>query len=132
MTAPIVTAFYAGILGILGVALAILVVRGRVVHKVDIGDGGKPEMVGAVRAFGNFAEYVPLIIVLMALGEMLGEPKWLTHALGIGLLAGRLLHAYGFSKTTGTSPGRFLGTNLTWIALLVSGGWLIWAARGAI
>jgi hypothetical protein len=132
MTAPLVSAFYGGLLGLIGLFLAILVVRGRVMHRVDIGDGGKPEMQRATRVFANFAEYVPFIVVLMGLGEMLGAPKTLTHALGIGLVAGRLFHAYGLSQSSGRSIGRFVGTNLTWIALLVASGWLVWAARGAI
>lgn len=117
MTAPVLTALYGGILGVLALLLAINVVGGRVKYRVDIGDGGKNEMTRRVRAFGNFVEYVPLVVVLLALGEMLGSPKWLIHATGIAIVLGRLFHAWGLNKTTGTSAGRFIGTNLTWIAL---------------
>jgi hypothetical protein len=115
--APVLTGLYAGILGVFALLLAIFVVAGRVKHRVEIGDGGKTDMTKRVRAFGNFAEYVPLIVALMALGEMLGSPRWLLHATGIAIVAGRLFHAWGLSRSTGTSAGRFVGTNLTWIAL---------------
>lgn len=117
LVAPVLTGFYAGILGLIALLLSIAVVAGRVKYRVDIGDGGKAEMTKRVRAFGNFVEYVPLIVVLIALGEMLGSPRWLLHATGIALVAARLFHAWGLNRTTGTSAGRFVGTNLTWIAL---------------
>jgi uncharacterized membrane protein YecN with MAPEG domain len=55
--------------------------------------------------------------VLLALGEMLGSPKWLIHATGLSIVAGRLFHAWGLGTSLGNTPGRFIGTNLTWIAL---------------
>ncbi|MEL0021424.1 MAG: hypothetical protein VW709_16265, partial [Rickettsiales bacterium] len=40
-----------------------------------------------------------------------------TIAMGFGLLAGRVLHARGLSKTAGRSFGRAAGQLLTWLAM---------------
>jgi hypothetical protein len=125
----VVTSIYAGLLAILLLVLGGLVIRWRVVYKVDLGDGGKPELLRAIRALGNFAEYVPLALIVIALVEAGGHRSWTVHALGGGLLVGRLLHAWGLSTKSGESAGRFLGTILTFLVLLL-GGLLLVAAGG--
>jgi uncharacterized membrane protein YecN with MAPEG domain len=130
MTLPVITALYAGILGFLGLVLASRVVQHRQRHRIALGDEGNEDMQRAMRVFGNFTEYVPMILLLMGFGEMLGAHKWLSHGLGASLVAGRLLHAWGLSTTSGTSLGRLLGVTLTWLALLVSSAMLIWLALG--
>jgi hypothetical protein len=130
MTLPVITALYAGILGFLGLVLASRVVQHRQRHRIALGDDGNEDMQRAMRVFGNFTEYVPMILLLMGFGEMLGAHKWLSHGLGASLVAGRLLHAWGLSTTSGTSLGRLLGVTLTWLALLVSSAMLIWLALG--
>ena len=128
MAMPIITALYAGILGFLGLVLASRVVQHRQRHRIALGDRGNEDMQRAMRVFGNFTEYVPMILLLIGFGEMLGAHKWLTHGLGASLVAGRLFHAWGLSKTSGTSLGRLLGVVLTWLALLVASAMLIWLA----
>ena len=128
MAMPIITALYAGILGSLGLVLASRVVQHRQKHRIALGDKGNEDMQRAMRVFGNFTEYVPMILLLIGFGEMLGAHKWLTHGLGASLVAGRLFHAWGLSKTSGTSLGRLLGVVLTWLALLVASAMLIWLA----
>lgn len=130
MTMPVITALYAGILGFLGLVLASRVVQHRQKHRIALGDEGNEDMQRAMRVFGNFTEYVPMILLLTGFGEMLGAHKWLTHALGASLVAGRLLHAWGLSKTSGASLGRLFGVVFTWLALLVSSAMLIWLALG--
>jgi uncharacterized membrane protein YecN with MAPEG domain len=100
--------------------LGLLVVRARVATQTDIGDGGKPEMAGPLRAHANNAEYVPMALLLMwALASPLGGSIWLIHGIGAPLTLGRLLHAIGLSQSTGPSTLRFLGMALTWIAFIV-------------
>ena len=132
MTMPVITALYAGILGFLGLVLASRVVQHRQKHRIALGDKGNEDMQRAMRVFGNFTEYVPMILLLIGFGEMLGAHKWLTHGLGASLVAGRLFHAWGLSKTSGTSLGRLLGVVLTWLALLVASAMLIWLALAQI
>lgn len=132
MPLPVITGLYAGILGFLGLVLASRVVQQRQQHRIGLGDEGNEEMQRAMRVFGNFTEYVPMILLLIGFGEMLGAHKWMTHALGASLVVARLLHAYGLSRTSGTSLERLLGVTLTWLALLVSSAMLIWLALAQI
>jgi uncharacterized membrane protein YecN with MAPEG domain len=120
MAAPI-TALYAGLLGLLLLALAINVVRGRAAFKVDFGDGGNPALLQRQRVHGNAVEYVPIGLVLLLLLELNGASAPVLHALGATLFVARVLHAWGLSTTTGRSPGRLLGTIATWLVLLSSG-----------
>jgi uncharacterized membrane protein YecN with MAPEG domain len=128
MPLPVITALYAGILGFLGLVLASRVVQHRQRHRIALGDEGNKEMQRAMRVFANFTEYVPMILLLIGFGEMLGASRWLTHGLGAGLVVARLFHAWGLSRTSGTSLGRLLGVTLTWLALLISSAMLIWLA----
>ena len=130
MPLPVITALYAGILGFLGLVLASRVVQHRQRHQIALGDEGNDEMQRAMRVFGNFTEYVPMILLLIGFGEMLGASRWLTHGLGASLVIGRLLHAWGLSMSRGTSFGRLIGVTLTWLALLVASAMLIWLALG--
>jgi hypothetical protein len=74
-----------------------------------------------IRGHANFAEYVPLILVLMVALELCGTPKWQLHALGATLLVGRLLHGYAFSFTQEHVFGRSAGIALTFVSLLGAG-----------
>lgn len=119
MPTPI-TALWAGLLGLLSLALAWNVVRARVSENVIFGDAGNAIMVQRIRVHGNFVEYVPLALVLLLVLELSGSAAWLLHALGGGLFVGRLLHAFGLGRSTGTSPGRFVGILLTWLVVLAA------------
>jgi uncharacterized protein len=112
--------FYAALNALIMLVLSILVVRARVVTQTEIGDGGKPTMAGPLRAHANNAEYVPMALVLMwGLATPLGATIWLIHGVGVPLTLGRILHAIGLTRSTGTSTLRFLGMILTWIAYIV-------------
>ncbi len=114
-----ITPMYAAILGIILLLLSIRVVAVvRAKGKVLYGDGGKAEFVPVVRGHANFIEYVPLIVILIAFAEAGGTPAGWIHALGGGLVVGRILHPFGLTSEDGVNPLRFIGTNLTWLALL--------------
>lgn len=49
----------------------------------------------------------------------------LLHGAGLALLIGRIIHAFGLSRSGGTSPGRMGGMLLTLAALLVMAVWLL-------
>jgi hypothetical protein len=66
MNALPVTLATAGALGIIYLVLAARVVRGRWTHRVSLGDGGNAAMQRLIRAHGNFGEYVPMLLILMA------------------------------------------------------------------
>ena len=111
------TALYAGLSGLLMLALAAMVVRERWRARVGHGDGGDPRLARAIAVHRNAVEYVPLALVLLLVAELnlLGE-AWL-HLAGGALLVGRMLHAIGLWHASGTSPGRLYGTLLTWLVI---------------
>lgn len=135
----IVTPLYAGLLGLWYLWLSMRVIAGRR-KGVSLGDGGDPQLQRRIRGHGNFSEYVPLVLVMMAFLEIGGlDALWL-HLLGLTLLVGRVLHGYALSFTERWMPGRFYGTLLTFLALLstsllciwhgVYGGWMSAATVG--
>jgi uncharacterized protein len=89
------TALYAGLLGVMFVLLSVNVSRLRGQLKITFLDGGNDGLLRAMRAQQNFAEYVPMFLLLIGLLEWSGQPVWVINALGIVLLVGRLVHAYG-------------------------------------
>ena len=115
---PTVTAFYAALLALLFVALSFLVIRQRYRTRLAIGTGDDPALVRAARVHGNFAEYAPLALTLILLAELLATPAWWLHILGLGLLAGRSLHAYGVSKVDENLRYRQAGMMLTFGVLV--------------
>ena len=123
---PEITAIYTALLGLMMVVLSLLVVRQRFRQRVSLMDGGKPVVRQAMRIHGNFSEYVPLALALIALVELGGAVVWLVHVLGGGLLAGRLLHATGLKATRGPTLGRMSGMLLTYSVFAISSVWLIW------
>ncbi|MFP4207841.1 MAG: MAPEG family protein [Wenzhouxiangella sp.] len=128
-----ITLFYAGLSGLLLLALSWQVVALRRRFKVGLGTGSQPELERVVRVHANFCEYVPLALLILLTLELSGAlPAVLLHALGVALVLGRFLHAWGLSRTAGVSRGRFIGTLLTWLMLLAGsllavgmalGGW---------
>jgi uncharacterized protein len=118
-------ALWAGLSVLLLFALSLLVVRQRQKQHVSIGDGGVPALIGAIRAFGNAAEYVPAGVAALAVLAVVAAPPAAIHGIGAALFLGRVAHAVGLSLTTGVSPGRAIGMVLTWLALLVAGVMLV-------
>lgn len=116
-----ITPLYAGLLALLYLVLSARVVLMRGKGMPSLGDGGITALQRRIRGHGNFAEYVPLILLMIALLE-LGRlpPAWL-HALGASLLAARVLHGYALSFTDSWKFGRFWGTALTFVLLAVCG-----------
>lgn len=131
MIAGPVSFLYAGILGVLLVALSVQVSRTRLRHRVDLGPGEGKALQQAIRAQANFTEYVPFAVLLLVIAEIQGLPAAALHAAGIVLVASRLLHATGLYSSPGTSFGRLSGTVGTWLVILALSAWLLWAATAA-
>jgi uncharacterized membrane protein YecN with MAPEG domain len=108
---------------LLYLGLSVRVIRWRRRELVALGDGGRPALQRALRVHGNFAEYVPLALILLALAELTGAAALLLHLLGLALLGGRALHAYGVSQAEENYRFRAAGMVLTF-ATLVAGALL--------
>ena len=113
-----ITAVYASLFGLLLIFLSSRVVRWRRELSGGLGDGGEESLMRAQRAQANFIEYVPIALLLLAVAESQGLTGWLLHTSGVILVLARLLHAWGLSKSSGRSFGRFWGTLLTWAVIL--------------
>ncbi len=122
---------YAALLGLLFFYLSVRTIGLRRKLQIGIGASDNPEMLRAMRVHANFAEYAPLVLLLIYLVEVQGAPALLVHALGLCLLTGRLLHAYGVSQIKEQFAFRVTGMALTFTALLVSSGHLIYKTLAA-
>jgi uncharacterized membrane protein YecN with MAPEG domain len=109
---------YAAILAVMFVALSIRVIALRRTSRLPLGFQGDVGLERRVRAQGNFAEYVPLALLLLAFVEMRGAPAWLLHALALVLVAGRLSHAYGVSQLRESFAFRVSGMAMTFTVIL--------------
>lgn len=127
---PTITALYAGLLAIVYIVLGGFVVAHRQRARIGLGTGSDTALERAVRVHGNFAEYVPLFLLLLLIAELSGGAVMLLHGAGAAFLLARVAHAFGLSQTSGTSAGRFGGTLVTWVAILVLALTNIWLALG--
>ena len=105
-----ITAFYAGLLALLMLLLAIRVIRLRWKLRVGLGDGGDKAMSRAIRVHGNATEHVPIALILMLAAELGRASPMLLHGCGIVLIVSRVLHAMGLGRSAGASSGRMAGT----------------------
>ena len=129
----LVTPLYAGLFGLLAVALGYRVTTFRRRFRAAFGDAGDKRFNRAVRGHANFAGRVPFGLVLLLVIELLRAPPILLHAVGLMLLVGRLLHAWGVSQEPETIAFRSAGTILTasavgtasLTALAIALGWRI-------
>lgn len=120
-----VTPLYAALLTFLFVALSVRTLRLRRRLGIGLGDGDNEQILRAMRAHANFAEYVPLCLVLLFMLEALGAASAMLHTLGASLLIGRLAHAFGVSRSPENYRYRVFGMSVTFVALLGAAAALI-------
>lgn len=118
MHSPRIVAIYAAILAVVFVGLTINVIRGRYRARASLGDGGDAGLQQAIRAHGNFAEFVPFALVILTLAELNGSPAWSIHALGCVLVLARLSHAWGITGGKDRLRFRQFGVIATFLVLL--------------
>ena len=114
MQAPTITGFYLAILALIFLVLGLQVSRLRRGNRVLFGDGDNRELRSAIRAHANFAEYVPIIVLMVALLETSGLPA---------LLVARLIHPLGMyvgPRTRQFQICRVGGISLTLVVLLAA------------
>jgi uncharacterized membrane protein YecN with MAPEG domain len=114
-----ISAFYAGFVGLLLLALSGMVVKNRLRARVSLGSGDDPQLERAVRAQANLVEYAPMTLLLMAILELGGAAPWLLHGCGSIFLVSRVLHATGMANPALPLQGRRAGIVGTWVVLLV-------------
>lgn len=115
-----VTSSFAIVFTIFYIILAARVIRYRRSKLISIGDGGSEEIGRAIRAHGNFAEYVPYTMLLLFLLEVQDAPKWQPFVCASLLLIGRVLHARGLTVVKDRKlPFRFWGMLLTFTSQIL-------------
>ena len=114
----IITAIIASILTIIFIKLSFSVIALRRKNQVGLGSGGHDDLERAIRAQGNFAEYVPFGIILIACLELNGAPWFLVALLGVALIIGRLIHAKGIHVPPPNFSKRVLGMKITFSTLI--------------
>ena len=123
-----VTSLTAALLGLIYLALSVRVVMARGRNKVSLGDGGGTINAGeehtapllvAARTHANFAEYVPLCLILIGLVEVDGTRKWFVLLLAALLVIGRLMHPLGMGRKI-PNPYRAGGIVLTFSTMLLA------------
>ena len=113
-----VTPIYAALLALVFIVLSVRVIKLRYRHRVAIGHGGQSELERAMRVQANFAEYVPLTLLLIFMLEIVAGTGLAIHILAVMLLVGRILHGYGVSHRKEQLKIRRVGMGLTFASLL--------------
>lgn len=116
----VIVPVYAALLALLFVMLSLSVVRQRRSGRVAIGTAGDRELERRVRVHGNFAEYTPLALLLLAMAEFRGAPALLLHGLCLCLLLGRASHAWGVSHLDEDLRFRVAGMIATFATLIAA------------
>jgi uncharacterized membrane protein YecN with MAPEG domain len=125
MPAITITPLYAGILGLMAVALAAVAGRMRGQTGISLGDGGNPQLLLAMRRHANFIEFVPLTLILIGLLELNGVSPVAIHCLGGLLVVFRVCHAAGIQVDTMAGAGRAIGAGGSTLLLVVASIWSI-------
>lgn len=120
-----ITGLYAGLLGVLFLALCYGVILKRLKYKIGIGHGDNHDLHKAIRVQGNFVEYVPFSLFLIAACDVSQMSAPFIHGLGIMLVTGRVMHAYGLYKTSVASKPRVIGIILNHLVIAVGSAALI-------
>ena len=117
----------AGLIGLLAVILTVNIARLRGKKKINLGDGGDPEMLAAIRAHANLIEFAPLCLLLIYIvSDFYGFS--LVAGLSVVLLVSRALHAGGM---IGVIPGgRFMGAMGTTLVLAAASVMVVIAGIG--
>ena len=117
----------AGLLGLLAAVLTTNVGRMRTKKKINLGDGGDPQMMAAIRAHVNLMEFAPITLLMVYMASDF-HGFWWTAILSIALLLARVLHAGGM---LGFIPqGRAIGAVGTTLVLTVVSVLLVVAGVG--
>lgn len=111
---------YTALLALMFVALSVRTLRMRRRLRIAIGHGNDESLLRAARVHANFAEYVPLSLLLIYFVEASGGGRVQVHLLGACLVIGRISHAFGVSRVKENFRFRVLGMALTFTVLIVA------------
>ncbi len=115
-----ITPIYSSLLGLIFIYLSALTIKQRRKQQVAIGDGQCEALARAMRVHANFAEYVPLALILFITLEF-NQAHWIVvHLLCLMLLIGRISHAYGVKDENENLRYRIIGMILTFTSMALA------------
>ena len=123
MIFPALTAGYTAILAIVYLFLSLWVVKGRAGLRINHGHDDHAGLHRRIRAHANFAEYVPLILLELALLESAGGNRLFVRLLLMLLLLARVVHPFGMvamAHSRRQALCRGGGSVLTWAVMLAA------------
>ena len=120
---PTIVPTYAAVLVLIFVLLSV-----RVIQMRALGHGNNPVMERRIRVHGNFAEYVPLALLLLLCMELQSQSRILIHVLCIALIAARVVHAIGVTPVKENFPMRVASVLTTFAVLIVASVMLLYVA----
>lgn len=127
-----ITGLYAGLLALLFLYLSARIPPLRRKHRVSLGDGGADELIRAVSAQGNCAEYAPLAILLFALCEANGLPGAVLHGGGLLFLLARFGHAVSILRPSAGLRLRVVSMATTFAVIGLAALYLLWRAAATL
>jgi len=118
MSLPI-SMLYLSLLSLTALTITIGIVKVRMKTGISLGDGDDENLKRVMRVQSNLLENLLPFSILFILLELNNTSIILLHTIGTVFLIARLIHAFGFSKKSGRSFGRYYGTVFSWLSLAV-------------
>jgi len=119
-----ISALYLGVFCLFAAYLSFLPGKIRGTERISVGDGGRMDLLIAMRRHANFVEYVPYFMLMFAVLELNGAPATLLHGLGIAMVVSRVCHAAGLKEEV--TPLRGVGAGGTFVISLIAAGVLLY------
>ena len=110
---------YLSFLALFGLYLAFKITQIRGKEGIGIGDGDNSAMRKAIRVQANFLENLLPFAVLFVVYELAGGNSYILLVTGLVFCVARVMHAQGLNKSAGRTFGRYWGTAMSWLVLLV-------------
>ena len=112
-----ISPIYAALTAFIFLGLSWRVIQYRRANIISLGDKGDKNLLKRMRAQANCAEYAPVALLVLLMTELAGAPAVAVHLMGVAIVLGRVLHAYGFSSTPQIIILRQIGILLNLLAI---------------
>jgi len=124
---PSTTMITAAALGLIYLAVSVWVVYQRWIARLGLGMPTDPKspLFRIGRAHSNFAEYVPILLIMMFLLESTGASLRGIQTVGITLVLGRIAHVFGILEHRTPNLKRSIGVFCTFALLLTLPLWIL-------
>jgi uncharacterized membrane protein YecN with MAPEG domain len=109
---------YLSLISCLAIFLTYAVVKVRQKTHIGLNHGDDENLARQIRVQANLLENLLPFSILFILAELSSFSIIYLHCVGIIFVLARLAHAYGFSKDSGKSLGRYYGTVATWLTII--------------